>query len=112
MNRDLLSEMLVQTNDVDIRGWVCSVPKGSELTILLRSEAGPPSPLPKIEGLTLFDGFAVFHSRGSRYVLPYDRVVGLQVSGTRERENTRNGLTAVRPLSSVAAFDSGSGREY
>ncbi|MBV71792.1 MAG: hypothetical protein CMH52_10675 [Myxococcales bacterium] len=89
MDRKLLSEMLFQTNDVDIRGWNCSVTEGSELTILLRSEAGPPSPLKRITGLTLFDGFAVFDSGGSRYVLPYDRVVGLQVTSKRDALQSR-----------------------
>ena len=93
MDRKLLSEMLFHTNEVNIRGWNCVVTDGSEVTVLLRSDSGPPAELSRIRRLTLFDGFAVFDSGESRYVLPYERVVGLQVCGRRETLRSRPQIT-------------------
>ncbi len=94
MNRELLTDMLGHTKDLKIKSGVCSVPEGASLTVLLKSEAGGPAPLSKVEGLELLETFAVLNSDGARYILPYTVIVGIKVKARGEKGGVRTGFHA------------------
>jgi hypothetical protein len=80
MDRDLLKKMLDSQKGIEEAKGTFK-PGGSVLlALLLRSNHGAPTPLPKVGELTLGDDWATARAGEDVYLLPYDALCGIKIT--------------------------------
>ena len=94
MNFELLTAMLDACDHAQGKKNVFTVSEEVSLAVLIEAGGAGAAPIPKVETLSLHEGFLELKTVDASYVLPYGNVVGLKWSKRGGNRPSRTGFHA------------------